>query len=508
MQHFCLRPRAHARTNASKLPRCPATPFQCCGCCQGSHPSNEAELTSPQRVLVDAVRRYGERHAISVDVRSDGWLIVMSEGAPAHLVFGYDVGLNSAVARGVANDKAATAELLAHLRRHLRSAHAVPPIRGSMRTSPPRASLAGDVGSAGAASRRHRGQTQRGDVGPIPSFWCRCRAATRIERSGTSSPRTASLAISPYPRHRGRGPRGRARRRPCSWSTRKNRPAVVGDGRQTLLELAIAATPAAQRSLVLARSGSRPHQIRTRCHRAAGQRRVLHWRHNLDAGARPVLLEAGRHTRGLRPARRQGGARDRASLRIGRRCPGRRPLAYPRDQSGRDDGAAGGLSSRSGRRCLCGGIGQGVRIRRTTRVVTTKAGAPDRHRLGWSGVFGARIISTLALLRSLSRSCGQVDRIWRFGRLRKCTAFMVRDARFRRLLTTRVQDFAAKHGLILRSPPRRASRRMAAEDCALGFFSNAIALPRIGELKLAGEGAGEGARQCKLGMIGTRKSTA
>jgi D-alanine-D-alanine ligase-like ATP-grasp enzyme len=73
----------------------------------------------------------------------------------------------------------------------------------------------------------------------------------------------------------------------------KNRPAVTGDGRQTLLELAIAATPAAQRSVVL------PDLVRGRTKSEldtimpVGQRQVLNWRHNLDTGARPVLLEQG-----------------------------------------------------------------------------------------------------------------------------------------------------------------------------------------------------------------------
>jgi len=71
----------------------------------------------------------------------------------------------------------------------------------------------------------------------------------------------------------------------------KNRPTVVGDGKRTLLELAIAATPAAQRSVVL------PGLVRGRTKAEldtilpVGQRRALNWRHNLDAGARPVLLE-------------------------------------------------------------------------------------------------------------------------------------------------------------------------------------------------------------------------
>jgi len=66
------------------------------------------------RIFVDAVRRYCTEHGIALDVRADGWLLVLDHpSAGRHLIFGYDLGLNSAVAHRLAGDKAATAELLA-----------------------------------------------------------------------------------------------------------------------------------------------------------------------------------------------------------------------------------------------------------------------------------------------------------------------------------------------------------------------------------------------------------
>jgi glutathione synthase/RimK-type ligase-like ATP-grasp enzyme len=67
-----------------------------------------------QRIFVDAIRRYCRARGITCEVKSEGWLIIMQRGERRHLAFGYDVGLNSAMAHRIANDKSATAEVLAH----------------------------------------------------------------------------------------------------------------------------------------------------------------------------------------------------------------------------------------------------------------------------------------------------------------------------------------------------------------------------------------------------------
>ena len=246
-------------------------------------------MTHPQRVFVDAVRRYGARHAIKVDVRSDGWLIVMQSGARRHLVFGYDVGLNSAVARGVANDKAATAEILAH--------SGIACVPHTLFINPALQAHMAPEGSWAAMSdllaQHPEGVVVKPNEGTSGRsvFLVSCRPQLELAAQDIFTAH-ASLAISPY--------------LAIEDEIRvivldevpvvvygKNRPAVVGDGKQTLLELAIAATPAAQRSTVL------PDLLRGRTKSELdtivpiGERRVMNWRHNLDAGARPVLLEHG-----------------------------------------------------------------------------------------------------------------------------------------------------------------------------------------------------------------------
>ncbi|WXU25751.1 RimK-like protein [Bradyrhizobium sp. A5] len=67
---------------------------------------------SGERIFVQAIRHYCANHGIAVDVRAGGWLIAMRRGAARHFAFGYDIGLNSAIAHRLANDKSATAEVL------------------------------------------------------------------------------------------------------------------------------------------------------------------------------------------------------------------------------------------------------------------------------------------------------------------------------------------------------------------------------------------------------------
>ncbi|WP_407193680.1 RimK family alpha-L-glutamate ligase [Bradyrhizobium sp. STM 3566] len=70
-------------------------------------------MASGERIFVQAIRRYCADRGIAVDVRSGGWLIAMRRGPKRHFAFGYDIGLNSAIAHRLANDKSATAEALA-----------------------------------------------------------------------------------------------------------------------------------------------------------------------------------------------------------------------------------------------------------------------------------------------------------------------------------------------------------------------------------------------------------
>ena len=96
----------------------------------------------------------------------------------------------------------------------------------------------------------------------------------------------------------------------------KNRPSVTGDGKHSLLELALAATPAEQRSTVLPGMVGDLDEADLDAILPPGQRRVLNWRHNLDSGARPGPAGAGRNPRRLR-SRSRSRPRKAIDIRFG-----------------------------------------------------------------------------------------------------------------------------------------------------------------------------------------------
>ncbi|WP_298872401.1 RimK-like protein [uncultured Bradyrhizobium sp.] len=69
-------------------------------------------MATSERIFVQAIRSYGARHGVDVDVRAGGWLIAMRRGEMRRFAFGYDIGLNSAIAHRLASDKSATSEVL------------------------------------------------------------------------------------------------------------------------------------------------------------------------------------------------------------------------------------------------------------------------------------------------------------------------------------------------------------------------------------------------------------
>ena len=73
----------------------------------------------------------------------------------------------------------------------------------------------------------------------------------------------------------------------------KSRPSVTGDGVRSILELALAAMPAERLSAILPRMAGDLDPATLDTVLPPGQQHALNWRHNLDAGAEPVLLQQG-----------------------------------------------------------------------------------------------------------------------------------------------------------------------------------------------------------------------
>jgi len=246
-------------------------------------------MLNGQRTFLDAITKYGANHGIQVDIRSDGWLVVMRSGPKRRFAFGYDLGLNSAVAHRIANDKAATVDVL--------QLSGVPCVPHALFFSPqmsefipPQRSWTAMIAMLGENPNGIIVKPNEGTSGDSvfkvstePELEL---AAHRIFSSNLS------LAISPYLDIENEVRVVLLDQRPLVVYG-KNRPAIVGDGQRTLLELALAATPAELRSTVLSAMASDLDRAALDSVPRSGERRLLSWRHNLDKGARPVVLERG-----------------------------------------------------------------------------------------------------------------------------------------------------------------------------------------------------------------------
>ena len=242
-------------------------------------------LTS-QRIFLETIKKYCHDHFISIEVRSGGWLIVMQRGSRRRLAFGYDVGLNSAAAHQIASDKAAAAEVLqlagvpciphtlflgAKLSEHVPGSGSRDAMLGLLNAHPDGIVVKPNEGTSGEC------------VFLVKTPPALDRAVANIFAA------YPSLAISPYVEIEDEV-------RVVLLDDRalivysKQRPSVTGDGKRSLRELAPGTAPAERGSA--ARDGI-ADDTDLDAILPAGQRRVLDWRHNLDLGAQPVLLNEG-----------------------------------------------------------------------------------------------------------------------------------------------------------------------------------------------------------------------
>jgi glutathione synthase/RimK-type ligase-like ATP-grasp enzyme len=245
-------------------------------------------LTS-QRIFLESVKKYCLAHDIAIEVRSGGWLLVMQRGSQRRVAIGYDVGLNSAAAHLIASDKAAAAETL--------KLAGVPCIPHTLFLGPKLSAHVPGSGSRQAMQRlldQHpHGLVVKPNEGTSGEAVFRVTTKQQlelaVERIFAAYP---SLAISPYVEIEDEV-------RVVLLDDRalivysKQRPSVTGDGEHSLRELALAVTPAERQSSVLHIIADDFGETELDAIPSAGQRHMLNWRHNLDSGAEPMLVNDG-----------------------------------------------------------------------------------------------------------------------------------------------------------------------------------------------------------------------
>jgi glutathione synthase/RimK-type ligase-like ATP-grasp enzyme len=246
-------------------------------------------MLNSHRTFVDAVTRYCTDHGIAVETRSQGWIIIMQRGPKRHFAFGYDLGLNNAVAHQIANDKAATAEVLQFcgvacvphtLFLSPEMNEYVPPSRSweamlrLLRDNPGGIVVKPNEGTSGESVFKVSSESEL-ELAAHRIFSSHLGLAISPFMDIEDEVRVVLLDQSPIVVYK------------------KKRSSVTGDGKHSLLELALAATPAEQRSTVLPAMTADLDKAALDEVLPLGQRHVLNWRHNLDSGAQPIVLEQG-----------------------------------------------------------------------------------------------------------------------------------------------------------------------------------------------------------------------
>ena len=246
-------------------------------------------MQSGQRVFVTAVQKYCAEHGIALETRSQGWLMVMQKGPRRHLAYGYDVGLNSAVTHRIANDKAATAELL-EMNGIACVPHAFFPCPALSDYVPADGTWQAMLGHL---TQHPDGIVVKPNEGTSGRLVFKVLTPPALERAESEIfSLNLNLAISPYLEIKNEVRVIVVDDLPIIVYG-KSRPAITGDGVHSILELALAAMPAERLSAILPRMAGDLDSATLDTVLPLGQHHALNWRHNLDAGAEPVLLQQG-----------------------------------------------------------------------------------------------------------------------------------------------------------------------------------------------------------------------
>jgi glutathione synthase/RimK-type ligase-like ATP-grasp enzyme len=241
-------------------------------------------MKNARRQIAQYLRRFADQNGIALTAMADDWIFVLERGAVRHIVVGYDLGLNPSTAHRVANDKAATCEVL--------TAAGVPALPHIAFLHP---RFAEHLSFDGNWSRMltafeawHRDVVVKPNEGTGGLSVRRVRTNFALEHAvhdilGFER----SVAMSPFVEI-DQEVRVFVLNGEALLAYEKNVLAVTGDGTATVTQLMAAHVSADTAATVLADQGD----MRLDFGRipAAGEEVKLHWKHNLGQGARHRLL--------------------------------------------------------------------------------------------------------------------------------------------------------------------------------------------------------------------------
>lgn len=242
-------------------------------------------MKNAERLIVASVRRYAAARGLGFVTHGDDWVLELGLGRRSHLVHGYDLGLNASSSQRVANDKAATFEIL--------NAAGIPAVPHRLFMHPRFLGFMSVEGNWQAMLETFnafgRDVVVKDNEGTGGMEMARVRSVAALEQQvHRLLDLTRGVALSPF-LALDEETRFVFLEGECVLAYRKDRPSVTGDGARPLAALIAAALAAGEldpRAIDLdgLDQGTVPK---------AGETVAVEWRHNLGQGAKAIRLDPG-----------------------------------------------------------------------------------------------------------------------------------------------------------------------------------------------------------------------
>ena len=242
-----------------------------------------------RRSLVALIEEIAEEGAYKLKRFSHDWILRLEKGNVSRHVFGYNFEVNSAAARLIAADKAATADLLGDA--------GLPVVEHQIFLQPELASYVSATGNwdqmQSYAKTHGYPVVVKPNEGTGGEDIFKIESPLELEQAvGALFERQRAITFSPYLEIE-------QEYRVIGLDSEnmliygKQRPQVVGDGRATMLELIERLYVEGQLTQAQAGRILESHRGDLKQVLDQGQELVVGWKHNLGEGARPLLVEEG-----------------------------------------------------------------------------------------------------------------------------------------------------------------------------------------------------------------------
>lgn len=260
-------------------------------------------MKNAERLILASVRRYAAARGLDLKTHGEGWIAELKRGPHSHFVHGYDIGLNSASSHRIANDKAATFEVL-NAAGIASVPHRLFMHPRFLRFMPAESNWQGLLEAFDAFGRDVVVKDNEGTGG---MEMARVKSLADLEVCVQQLFNTTrGIAVSPFLEIASET-RFVFLEGECVLAYAKERPSVVGDGKRTLAALVADAVASAAITNLPDLAAFDPARTPK-----AGEHIALTWQHNLGQGAKGVRVDvnnadaAGRRTLARRAFDRLG----------------------------------------------------------------------------------------------------------------------------------------------------------------------------------------------------------